>query len=215
LNNLDTAHGVVFKEKYYISVPLDGASEPDHTFVYDIVRRSWSGPYKFGRRISTISDIDTAGQNELIMADNDTVLEVYEHESGTSDNGVAIEYKETTKAYDFGHPNRRKVGNTLITQFIATQSTMVEILASLDEGGLSTIKTVNISVDEETLPQTAPFTLGSSSIIRDTTHLEDLDQFFNIQFQYKHSELDKSIKKLGHTVTAYLEGRDVEDVDLS
>lgn len=210
-SQLKKATAIVFGSKYFISIPTGSSTSNDSTYVFDVTLGSWTGPYNYGFSQFVVADVVTSGVWKLYGIKFSTPARVYEIESGTSDNGTAIEYQETTKRYDFGDFDRQKIGKLLIVDTVATDNTTMLAEASTDGSGFSSLGTFNIGGSGGTLPQNLPFTLGGGGIVKGKFHLESLARWNDIQFRFTMNTLDAATKKIGHTIIATFETIRKED----
>lgn len=197
--HISKAAAIVYGNKYYISVPYSSSTSNSKTFVYDITRNSWAGPYSFGASRWVISNVESQSYLYGAIA-SDAGLKLYRFESGTSDNGTAIPFQYTTRRHTFGEFDREKKGGLFVADFVASTNSTVTVSAALDGGGFATIGNSNIQGTTGTLPQNFPFNLGGNGIVSLRTRLEGLGPFYDIQFQFACEDLDALVKLLRYRV---------------
>lgn len=196
---------IVFGNRYYLSIPSTGSTVNDTTYVYDVTLGSWTGPWNFGFSHFLVSDVVTEGVWKLYGIKDAAPARLYEIESGTTDNGTAIAYTETTKRYDFGDIDRDKTGRLIIITCVSTDDADMLVEANVDGSGWTSLGSFNIGGSTETLPLLLPFTLGGGGITKGKFHLETLDRFNEIQFRFTCDDLGATVQKLGHSIYATLE----------
>jgi hypothetical protein len=113
-NNLNMKHAwktqaELLGEFLYVLYPQGTSTDPNAAMVIDLGRQTIYGPWVFARPMSRlmVSDIE-GGAPRLYGLDGHTASpqsRVYRFFDGFySDNGTAIKYQETSKAYDFNGP---------------------------------------------------------------------------------------------------------------
>lgn len=131
---------VIDEEFIRLFVATNGASDINACWNFDTVRQSWHGPYEFADQFSYVipSDIRGKGMVELYAANNSTSdPAVYRLNDGSyTDDGVAIEYRETSKAYVFGDIMREKMPRYLEVSFAGGADVVVNAWVRVTEDDL-------------------------------------------------------------------------------
>jgi hypothetical protein len=103
------AHGFIWDDRYYILFPTKA-------FVFDLRYKQWGEHTGWLWRNSTVSR-NTGAAKEKIYANLYNTTEVWELETGTDDDGTAIEAVWESKDKDFGHFGREKRVHRIIAAF--------------------------------------------------------------------------------------------------
>ncbi len=116
--------------RYYLGLVTGANTQPDTLLMYDPRYRIW--------RISSLSDNFRYSANlNNVWYVGDSAGQTFKMNQGTSDNGTAISWMVTSKAFDEGIPELEKEYNSLHIQcYMPTGSTM-SIYASTDDRGSS------------------------------------------------------------------------------
>lgn len=120
--NFNFAHkacATVWENKYFLAVPLDGATKNTHILVFDLIKQRWIGTYTW-----TVADLTTTNMNETqdvlwiqyntLRSDTtfttaDLGYHVYRSHTGNIDpNGVTADFREESRAYTFGTLDHKK-----------------------------------------------------------------------------------------------------------
>jgi hypothetical protein len=139
-----TATATYWKNRYILSVPLDAATTPNYTFVFNTITRSWTGfwtgwnPKAFTERLITAD-----GSLRLVFGDNsgnvfewmDYVAVASEVSATFQDNGSAIASRLTTKAFDLGEPVSPKTGMTCEVEYTSAGNLTGQLVADGSNAG--------------------------------------------------------------------------------
>lgn len=197
---------------YYISVPLDSATSLSHTLVFDVPLGVWMGirDYSWSNYVeSSVEDTINDSEKRIYVLDGTTNIQMYEIESGNSDDGTAIGQTFQHKRLDFGLPNTHKIGKTLWMYFVASGNADVEVFASPDGGGFQVLEgsPINLSGNAGSIPTEYPYTLGGGGVIRKSFRLTDLGRWTDLEIKWTQSGLDSSgsviqTEFLGYSISA-------------
>lgn len=165
------AAATFWNNRYMISLPVDGGTEPSLVLVYNTLRQSWSGTWTGW---SPLCWAASRANGELRLnfgrADGnvwrwlDYVLAANEVEATYQDSGTAVETSVTTRGMIFNEAICRKSGVTCGFEFHASRATATAAL-KLDDNTetalASSFATGNGGLTLPfTLPQTLPFEGG-------------------------------------------------------
>lgn len=221
-----TIQGAAFDRYYVISLPIDSAVTPSHTFIFDTINGAWFGPW-----IGTWSRVGSLAVATLNAAassqDRNPTLyiggaatgnaEVFRTFSGTSDDGAPIVFQETTKRETYPVPTaggvlgglegrKKPLRERLYALPSAAQTMMVE--ARKDGGAWKLIGYAALTGDSPQLPLTGPIDFTGNGIVEKVMTLED--QFQNaldMQFRYTCTA-NGEVSILGHTEQVHLKNID-------
>jgi hypothetical protein len=178
-----------WNNRYILSVPLDTATEPNYTFVYNTQTQSWSGfwtgwtPTIFSTSNFSSSPRLTFGDSTgKVMQWHDYVAVANEVASDFQDDGADIATGIITRGMIFNDAFAPKKGMGFEMEFYQSTA-LAQVSVSLDLGGYSTPNTVDTSTGQLTLPFFLPQTLGSTSAIRAQQDLLHLNPFREMQIQ--------------------------------
>lgn len=195
---LSKAAAIMKGREYRIAYSSQGSSDVDQLLIFDTVLRSWNGPHSLPFQRMCVSDIN--GTQNLYGSKPANDFKVFLLDTGTNDDGTAIEFSWTTKRFACGDFDLQKVGWLLIVNAVATTDSTLAVKASVNGGGFTAIGTVELQGDAGTLPQTLPFALGGGGVVREKIQLESLERWNDLQFQFTCSDLDANIQILGFSL---------------
>ncbi|HEY3314376.1 MAG TPA: hypothetical protein VGL40_03705, partial [Bacillota bacterium] len=133
----------VFDGKYYLSVPVDGATSNNLCLIYDTLRMAWVP--RTGWSFSTILSWAPAGIDLLYTGDSTAGL-IYEHSPTVwNDNAVAIDGRWASKAWDFGFEERKTLKSIYLYLKLQVDATNVIVDVDIDYSGWRTIATLNLT----------------------------------------------------------------------
>ncbi|TFG51262.1 MAG: hypothetical protein E4H37_08160 [Gemmatimonadales bacterium] len=123
--NIQMAHktqAALLEEFMYVFYPAKGSSDPNRAMVVDLGGQRIYGPWEFARPFSRISVSDIEGRAYRMYAldgsTDDPAAKVYRMFDGTySDNGSAITYRETGRAWDMGFSYANKLAKWYDMEF--------------------------------------------------------------------------------------------------
>lgn len=208
--NMSNASAFYFDDKYILSIPSGSSTFNDTVCVLDLKssipsQGFWKWTIFKGWSIDCFSVFEDNGIEDLYGGEADgTDTEVYKLFSGTSDSGTAIQFIEEGRREDFGFPELRKTFEHVEVQFLATDVTLVTVLAQIDGGGFSTLGTVDVGGGGPTLAINLPFDLSAQARVRAKFPLDGLGTGRDVQVRVEHSDLDKTVSYLGNSVAAFL-----------
>ena len=137
-----------------------------------------------------VATLDAASSNTdrnptLYLAGTATAQgEVYRTGSGTTDDGSAIVYQETSKRFYGNQLEAQKTFRRMRDYFNPTGTATMQVEARKDGGSWQTIGYQGLAGDLPALPNALPLTLGGKVLIESVFTLEDLELPRDIQFRH-------------------------------
>lgn len=133
-----------WRNRYFLSVPLDSATNPNYTFVYNTLTNSWTGywtgwtPTAFAERLITAD-----GSTRLVIGSSDGnvyewldyVAVASEISSSFQDNGSSIATRLITKAFNFGELVSPKTGMTCEVEYTSAGNLTGQLVADGTNAG--------------------------------------------------------------------------------
>lgn len=211
---IDKSTATFYNNRYILSVPIDTATEPNYTLVFNTLTQSWSGywtgwtPKCFGFRVA-----DSGPARLNIGQSNGTVIEFLDYiqlssevASSFQDSGAAIPTRVLTRAYTCGDLFSPKTGFRSEFEFNRSNAS-VSIGYLLDEYPSS------IAFDENpiasssgagyALPLVLPFTLPNVGSKRVQLDLMRAEMWRTLQFEFNTSSGKLALGSLG--LSAWIE----------
>lgn len=197
-----------FNGRVLFSIPI-GVNSLNRILVFDRrvapIDQAQRGGWTVWRiAAESFAAIDFSGSEALYMGASGLSSQVYKY-SGTSDNGVAIEYQYTTKRYDYTVPGVDKTGNFLEVEVLAGGTGLLVIEVNLDNAGFTTAGTMLLTGAAPTLPQMLPFNLAGDSLLRQKFSMTHFGRFRDIQFRFTMGTLDQTMTMNRFTNWAFQE----------
>jgi len=201
---LDESVAVFYNEAYYLSIPITGSSRNTHVIKVDTQTQGITIYKNWSVQDWAVSKL-VGSEERLYGGESQADTKLYRFETGTSDNGTAIEYNETTKRIDFGQPGKDKRFQWIELETISGGAGTLTVEAQINGGGYSVIGTIDLSSDQPSLAIDLPFDLGGSTNSFDKLDLDAQDRGRDIQFRFTNPTLDLDVAILGYTVAAFIE----------
>lgn len=119
--------------QYYAQIDTDGDLVPDTTVVWNAMDKnpSWT-KYELPSAYDFCIYEDSDGNEHYLLASAQTG-QMYEFETGFTDNNVAIEYDLTTKSWDFGAPEMWKDYDTVDIFGYMSENAEITVVISVDD----------------------------------------------------------------------------------
>lgn len=119
--------------QYYAQVDTDGDLVPDTTVVWNAMDKnpSWT-KYELPSAYDFCIYEDSSGNEHYLLASAQTG-QMYEFETGFTDNDVAIEYDLTTKSWDFDAPEMWKDYDTVDIFGYMSENAEITVVISVDD----------------------------------------------------------------------------------
>lgn len=182
---VNKACAVVFDNKYFLALPVNGSTYNNEVWVYYPATDGWtiiSGWY-----VGTWSKYTISGQERLYFGDSRTGI-VYRAWTGTSDAGSDIAYTEITRGYNMGFPYQYKFGGNLEIRAESGGGT-ASVYYNMDDSDWILLGTIDTAGGSGlTFPLTFPLDFGAIGIISDRYHLDKTGtRWKKIQFKIVES----------------------------
>lgn len=211
---LGTAEAASYDRYYVISLPIDSATTPSHTFVADIINRAWYGPWT--GVWSTVKSLAVATLNAATLdADKSPTLYVggaetangvvYRSFSGTTDSGNPIVYQETTKRESFGTLDARKKPSRLRVYALPSAGSTMMIEARKDGVDFKFVDYMDMSGSAPQLPTTGPIDFTGSGVVEKVMSLErSFENATDLQYRFTVTALQQ-VQILGYTTQVHMQ----------
>lgn len=195
-------------DRYYVlGLPIDSATTPSHTFVFDRINEAWSGPWTgawspYSLGVATLNQASYAPDMNprLYMgAANYTGALVYRTFEGHDDAGASIVYQETGKRINVGQLEAKKLFRRLRDYYVATGTATMRIEGAANGGDFQLIGYVPMAGSLGTLPATLPFVFGGVGLIESVKTLEDFGNVNDLQFRWTCTA-NTDIQHVGYSV---------------
>lgn len=205
-------------DRYYaIALPIDLATFPSHTFLFDTINKAWYGP-QIGN-FSTVNAMavatlngasDTADRNPTLYLGGSATAqgEVRRAFRGTADDGAAILYQETSKRYDYGGIEVKK--NPLRHRVYTVASVGATLAVEARAGGADwkNIGFLDMTGNAPQLPIALPFSLGGQGVVEGVFAIEDImEKATDLQFRMTCTA-SQAMQILGHTTQVHIDNID-------
>jgi hypothetical protein len=211
--------GSIVAESYdrwvLVALPIDSATIPTHVFALDTVRTAgfqrpvWDGPWTdLDVREMTVAALDGATDNDdrrptLYFAQNATAAGIVGKLFRTNeDTGSAIAYDEITKRHSVDTLELDKTFTRLNIFAVGSGTVTLQVQGNAEARGWEHIDYVDLTGDVPALPQTLPFILGGTGVVKSQISLEDFERVKDLQFRFT-ATTSGEVKFLGYTVLGY------------
>lgn len=127
-SQIDKCNAFTDEHRYYLNLVIDGAAEPNIRLVFDTRYNIW--------RVCALGESFRAGEqfNNVLYVGN-AAGQTYKVNTGTTDDGAAIPWSVTSKAFDEGIGEAEKEDKELHIQGdFPTSSTMTVSVSTADKG---------------------------------------------------------------------------------
>ena len=192
---VDKATAVFYDNKYLLAVPLDGATQPSHTLVYDTLHQCWAGIWS-GLECVDMSTTNFSSVTELAIST--TAGDVVKYDSSrTKDSNQGVDATFNTKlwmrGYTFGEVISPKTALNCELEFYQSSAT-ADFLISFDENDAAPISQ-SITTGGELL--TLPFSLTTNPIVYDLgTRKDSFSLIGREQFRSMQPRIESAIGRL-------------------
>lgn len=184
---ISKACAVYFDNKYFISVPVNASTTNNQVWVYYPASQGWV--VLNGWNISAWDVLTVNGQQRLYGIDS-VNGKVYQLWTGTSDNGVAIDYVEESRKEDFQQPLVQKVGGTLKVKALSAGGYNLVVSVSIDDQDYTQLGTMSLAGNAPVLPIQVPFMLAPTNTLQQQFSLDSLGPFYQIRIKIEHPDLN-------------------------
>lgn len=176
-----------YRDLVLFSVPLDAATEPSHTFVFNARLQQWMGVWSGVAPTcwATTRFSDTA--ERLVMGDTAARVNQWKDldnqglDATFTDNGADIASTLTTKSFMFGEPDSNKDGDQVEFLFDVSVAVNCTITAYYDTAPIKTWP-VNADQAQNQLPVDLPFDLAVARSVRVRRELDAVGDFREAYF---------------------------------
>ncbi len=215
---LSTAQAATFDRYYVVSLPIDDAVTPSHTFVYDVILQAWVGGPWDGpwARVGALTVATLTGATSdadknptLYIGGAETASgKVYRAFTGTGDDGSAIVLQEISKRESFDTLEAKKKPLRVRIYALPAAGATLMIEGRKDGGAYKTVGYADLSGESPQLPLTLPIDLTGSGIVEKVFTLER--NFQNARdLQYRMTcTAGVEVQILGHTTQVHLKNID-------
>lgn len=211
------SQAVPYDRYYIISLPIDDAVTPSHTFAYDTINEAWYGPWDgpWGRvKSMTVATLGSAtassDRNPTIYLGGAQTTSgvVYRALVGTGDDGSAIVYQETTKRISYDTLDAKKQPRRIRVLALPSPGATLMIEARKDGGQFSLVGYADLSGSSPQLPLTLPVDLSGQGIVESVKSLElGFENARDLQFRFTCTAA-VDVQLLGFTVQSHLKNID-------
>jgi hypothetical protein len=123
---LSAASGLVFQQRYYLFVNESAVGAwNDTAYVFDFTTGTWT-KYQ-GWNVRQAAVWNRVGGDEFFGIDDVAKDKILQYRIGTTDAGANIPAHFTTKWFDFGVPERRKMARRMYAYFLASGQHQVHV----------------------------------------------------------------------------------------
>lgn len=183
-----TSGAVYFKDRYFLSIPIDNSTRPNAVLVYNTVMKKWQGVWEgTAMRATGYARVIEAGVENLIWRTHDgTVYRLIDDDTDTAYDtceGLRKEYYEhttTTKAYVWDAPQNQKRAIDIELEFYDSKG-RADLFVRLDgEENICVAQNMAISTTKR-LPLQLPFKLCDTNTSKFHFDLRSLPRFREMQ----------------------------------
>jgi len=103
-----------------------------------------------------------------------------------------INYQEEGRKEDLGQPLIKKCGGEVKIKALSSGDYDVGVYASIDDGGYTSLGTMNLISGAPTLPATLPFSLAAPTVLEEQFHLDGLGEWSTIRLKLRHNNTNGS-----------------------
>jgi hypothetical protein len=183
------ACAVVFDNKYFLSLPVNGSTYNNQVWILYPATQGWVKVS--GWNVAAWSTIQISGEQRLYYIDS-VNSNVYRAWKGFTDNGVAIPYLEVGRGEDMGAPLQKKVGGEVSIKAEISGNYNIEVYINLDNSGYNWIGNLNLAGALITFPITFPVTFPPQNIAYDKFHIDSLGEWFEAKIKLEHTTTNTS-----------------------
>ena len=186
-NAVSTASAVYFKDRYFLSIPIDGSPRPNIVLVYNTITQKWQGVWEgTAMRATGYARTNFDGNERLIWRTHDGTayqfldddLDAYFDEC--EGYGEYYVQKIVSKAYVWDAPLNTKRALEIEVEFYESsgQADLSVKLDSKEEIPISTNMQISTS---KKLPLKLPFSLAGKNVLNFKFNLRNLPRFRELQ----------------------------------
>lgn len=144
-------------KRIYLTVPIDGESEPRHCFVFNTARRVWESHWDWAEAMHSPTRSTIRGGVQQVFAASATDGRVYQLFAGSySDNGAEIDWRVDTAAMDGGRYDAFKRPHWMqVTRFGSVGASMEVFMRTGDNMSFEPVETLGIDTNAGSFPLVA------------------------------------------------------------
>lgn len=199
---IQTSCAYHWKNRYILTIPVDGSATPNYVVVYNTLTESWSGywtqwkPIFFSERVHGGIEKLWFGQSDGTVCEwMDWISTSNETELAFKDQGNSIPSRIVTRAFNFNEPVCKKTGFNAQLELFKSQA-FVFASVILDQGAEQNWEAFDKEPGSVLLPQTLPFTLPTAGSITKDFDLQRYGQFQDLQIKLETDSQKLSIKTM-------------------
>lgn len=178
---------VYFKDRYFLSIPIDGAMSPNVVLIYNTVMQKWQGVWEgTAMRATGYTKVIEGGIENLVWRTHDGTAYRFIDDDNESAYDQCEGYQEyfgqaiTTKAYVWDAPLNQKRAVEIELEFYESKGT-ADLFVNLDgKGEIEVARDMAISTAKR-LPLKVPFSLCDRNITNFKFNLRHLPRFREMQ----------------------------------
>lgn len=214
---VDAIVGAAWDRYYVVSLPLDNAVTPSHSFLYDTINGAWFGPWdgpwsRVGNlAVATLVNATSSTDRNptLYIGGAETSSgKVYRTMSGTGDDSLPIVYQETTKRDSFATLDAKKKPQRIRLYGLPSPGSTLMIESRANGGAFRLVGYQGMSGEAPQLPLTGPIDLSSAGIVEAVKTLElNFQNARDIQHRFTCT-CTGDLSILGYTTQAHLKNID-------
>lgn len=190
-NAAHTASAVYFKDRYFLSIPIDNSSRPNIVLIYNTITQKWQGTWEgTAMRATGYARANFDGLEHLIWRTHDgTAYQFLDDDFQTyydscEDYDEYIKQTFVSKSYVWDAPYNSKRALDIEVEFYNSTG-LADLFVKLDGKKERLISSrLQISTSKK-LPLKIPFSLGGRNISNFTFNLRDLPRFKELQVVIK------------------------------
>ena len=188
---------IVYKNKYFLAVPLDTATQNNAVFVYDLITGGWVENTDWLPAVWAAINFGGTKGRQVFWGNSGSFAKVFEAEDGTfNDDGAPICFEEQGARHTFQRNANDKRFRHVEIQAVATGDSLLQVFAQIDAGGYVLLGTMNLLGDIPQLPIDLPFELGGNAVVKKKFSLEKLGKGRDVQIKLVHDELNEDVQIL-------------------
>ena len=180
-----------FKDRVFLSVPLDNSLRPNVTLVYNTITQKWQGVWEgTAMRATGYARCDFGGIDRLIWRTHDGSAYMFLDDDIDTAFDRCEDYSEyfeqdiTTKAYTWDSPLNLKRALDIEFEFYQSSGQADAYVCIDGSGEIKIAENMRIS-NSKTLPQNLPFNLADTTLTNFKYNLRTLPRFRQLQVVVK------------------------------
>lgn len=187
-----TANAISYESRYFIALPLDGATQPNYILVYNTLIQAWEG-YWTGLTPTVFARSSFGGTTRLqwgqtdgrVLQWRDWVQPLNETSADYEDDGTVIATNIGLRSHNFQQPKNDKKGLVVELEFDENRATAVTVTAFRDESDTAEVlATIASGLSAGIVfPIAFPLTFPAPGIKREPITLDGLDPFREIAIE--------------------------------